>query len=182
MAILLGRPAPQPLRPGGVVDAGPVVGDPVERGGIVGQGLFGDHVADQGDKHVVGQAPGRGPEPFDLPGPVVGGQVRKEVRRLPDPVDRGEQREIFLDDRQQALGPGRSRSNLPHCPEVVTEAVPTSTSARRPAASRSRTNRLLNRHISQVTSIHIHGSNGISAQETFQYGIQYTMQRSRPTN
>jgi len=55
VAIFFRRPAAHHLGPGTLVGAGEILGEIVERNGIAGKRLFGDHVGDENDQDLIRQ-------------------------------------------------------------------------------------------------------------------------------
>ncbi len=103
MPVLLGRPPSQPACPGRVGRAGRVPGRVLQRDGVVRQGFFRDHIANEDDQKLVGDAQSGLAEPLELLGPVLRRQVREIIRRLPRLVHGSEQREVFPDELGQAF-------------------------------------------------------------------------------
>ena len=101
--VLLGRPPPQPARPGCVRRAGRIPGCVLERDRIVRQCFFSDHVADEDDEKLVGHSQCGIAEPLELFFPVLGGQIREIIGRLPRVVHWRKQREVFPYESLQVL-------------------------------------------------------------------------------
>ena len=106
VAVFLGGPAAEPEGPGGGDVAEFVACDIVEGDGVAGEGLFGDHVADEDDEHIVGDILGGGAVLLEGVAPVFLGEVGEEVGGLPGLVDGGEKGQVFLDEILHAVEDG----------------------------------------------------------------------------
>ena len=94
VAVLLGRPAPEPSRPGSRAGALVVVDQSVERNGVTGERFFGDHVAHEDHQQLVGDGCGGDAEPVDLITPARRLEVGQVVGGLPRPIDRVQQPQV----------------------------------------------------------------------------------------